>query len=113
MTTHTSTRKPLYRRIKPVGWLAIAVLTVLFVGLALLLIKPLTYPIRSLPAAGSTIDRSIVTITPYREPTLTPAPSATPLPAGWTQATDPDGKPYLVSPADTEQAVRSAFETVT
>ncbi len=110
MTTQPSTRKPFYRRIKPVGWLALAVFAVLFFSLALLLLRPILSPGISLANALTPPP----TWTPVLlTPTRTPVPSATPLPTGWTQQIGLNGQPYLAPPADVEQTVRTAFETVT
>ena len=47
MTTHRKSS------LKPAGWLGLAVLAVLGLGLIGLLIRPLTEPIRSLPEGGA------------------------------------------------------------
>ena len=122
MTTQTTTnqRKPLIKRIKPAGWLTIFVFALLFIGLAGLALRTLTAPIRSLPAEGATPDKAYATITLYHDPTKTPVPTisspsvsgTTPLPAGWTQQTGLDGKPYLAPPADVQEQILNAFKNV-
>ena len=110
--TTTHSRKPLMKRIKPAGWLTIFVFALLFTGLAGVLLRPLTESIRSLPAEGATPDKAYATITPYHDPTTTPALSATPLPGGWTQPTGFDGKPYLAPPTNVQQQILDAFKNV-
>jgi len=95
--------------LKPGGWLAVGVLAVLIVGALIVLIRPLTDPIRDLPTAGNTARHA--TITPYVSPTLTPVASATPLPAGWTQQPGLNGQSVLVPPDAIKQQIEAAFET--
>ena len=62
------------------------------------MIRPLTEPIRTLPEVGATGTLN-PTITPYVKPSVTPAPSATPLPDGWTQEKGLSGQLVFVPSA--------------
>ena len=104
MTTKSSSPKSV--RIKPAGWLAIAVLVVLVVGSVGVLIQPVTHQPVPLAAAITPLP----TWTPV--PSATPIPSATPLPGGWTQQTGLAGKPYLAPPVEIEQQIKTAFTAV-
>lgn len=107
MTTHRKST------LKPAGWLGLAVLAVLGLGLIGLLIRPLTEPIRSLPEVGAGSAGTLnPTITPYVKPSLTLAPGATPLPAGWTQAPGLNGQLVFVPSAEIQQQITAAFEAV-
>lgn len=110
MTTHSSSRKPF--RLKPAGWLAVAILVVLVVGAAGMMLRSLTAPIRELPPAGATPIKVNPTITPYRAPTKTSVPSATPLPAGWTQGRGLNGQTVFVPPAEVQAEIKAAFMAV-
>jgi hypothetical protein len=110
-TTQTVTKKPFAKRITPLGWIFVACFAVLAVGLVGLALRPLTYPIRSLPTGAEALSTA-PTITPYTEPTQTVAPTQTPLPDGWTQAQALDGKlMYVPGEADRVQIV-TAFDSV-
>ena len=104
MTTPSSSRKSV--RLKPAGWLAVAVIAVLIIGGLGVLLQPVTHQPVSLA--------SIVTPLPTwtKAPTITPVPSATPLPAGWTQQRSIDGRSYFAPSADIETQIQTAFATV-
>ena len=70
----TTTKKPLFKRIKPLGWLFIAFFAVIVVSLVVLALRPLTYSIRNLPT-GAEAQSLAPTITPYLKPTTTVAPT--------------------------------------
>ncbi len=104
MTTKSSSPKSV--RIKPAGWLAIAVLVVLVVGSVGVLIQPVTH--QPVPLAAVITPLPTWTTVPGH----TPVPSATPLPGGWTQQTGLDSKPYLAPPAEIETQIKNAFAHV-
>ena len=104
MTTHRKST------LKPAGWLGVVILAVLGSGLLGLLIRPLTEPIRSLPTGGTGTVQP--TITPYVKPSVTPVPSATSLPVGWTPATGLNGQRVFRPPTEVEQQIVAAFEAV-
>ena len=106
------TINPRKSTLKPAGWLGIVVLAALALGLIGLLVRPLTEPIRSLPEVGAGAGTVHPTITPYVKPSVTPAPSATPLPGGWTQTKSLNGQLVFVPPAEVEQEIKAAFEAV-
>lgn len=110
MTTNQSNRKA---TLKPAGWLAVVVLAGLVIGLIGVFVQPLTDPFRGLPASGSgaVVGTLHPTITPYVAPSITPVPSATPLPDGWTQAKSLSGQVVFVPPPDIEQVIKAAFNT--
>jgi hypothetical protein len=111
MTKQTTNKQPLFKRIKPLGWLFIGFSAVIAVSLVVLAIQPLTYPIRSLPA-GAEAKSTAPTITPYLIPTEAAAPTATPLPGGWTQGKSLNGNPVLVPPEDLKASIVAMFEAV-
>jgi hypothetical protein len=88
----TTIKKPLFKRVTPLGWLFIGFFAVIAVSLVVLAIRPLTYPIRSLPT-GIEAKSTAPTITPYLKPTDVAAPTSTPLPGGWTQGKSLNGTP--------------------
>ena len=113
MTTQstTTTKKSLFKRVKPLGWLFIAFCAVIAVSLLALIIQPLTYPIRTLPT-GAEAKSLAPTITPYVKPTHTVAPTQTPLPGGWTQGKSLNGSPVLVPPEDIKASILEMFDAV-
>jgi hypothetical protein len=104
MTTPSSSRKSV--RLKPAGWLAIAVLAVIIVGGLGVLLQPVTHQ----PVSLTSIMTPLPTWT--KVPTVTPVPSATPLPAGWTQQRSVDGRSYFALPADIEAQIQVALTAV-
>ena len=97
--------------LKPAGWLAVVVLAVLGIGLIGLLVRPLTEPIRTLPEVGA-VGTLNPTITPYVKPSVTPVPSATPLPGGWTQEKGLNGQLVFVPPAETQKQILEVLNAV-
>ncbi len=113
MTTQstTTTKKSFVKRIKPLGWLFIAFFAVIAVSLVVLVMRPLTYPIRNLPT-GAEAKSLAPTITPYVKPTNTVAPTITPLPNGWTQGQSLNGTAMLVPPEEEQEKIAQAFQSV-
>ena len=107
----TTTKKPLFKRIKPLGWLFIAFFAVIVVSLVVLALRPLTYSIRNLPT-GAEAQALAPTITPYVKPTTTIAPTHTSLPGGWTQGMSLNGTPMLVPPEEEQEKITLAFQSV-
>ena len=104
MTTPSSSRKSV--RLKPAGWLAVAVIVVLIIGGLGVLLQPVTHQ----PVSLASIVTPLATWT--KAPTITPIPSATPIPAGWTQQRSIDGRSHFAPPADIETQIQTAFATV-
>ena len=104
MTTPSSSRKSV--RLKPAGWLAVAVIAVFIIGGLGVLLQPVTHQ----PVSLASIVTPLATWT--KAPTITPIPSATPIPAGWTQQRSIDGRSYFAPPADIETQIQTAFATV-
>ena len=104
MTTPSSSRKSV--RLKPAGWLAVAVLAVLIIGGLGVLLQPVTHQ----PVSLASIMTPLPTWT--KAPTVTPVASATPLPAGWTQQRNIDGRSYFAPSPDIEAQIQTAFAAV-
>ena len=104
-TTHQSVK-----RIKPIGWLMIGLLSIVGLALVALLLRPLTADVRTLPM-GIDARVSASTITPDAQPARAALAMATPLPTGWTQGKGLDGQPNLVPPEDVKQKIEAAFTT--
>jgi hypothetical protein len=118
------------RRIKPAGWLAIAVGVCFTLALALTAYKsiagyfeakrwettevargtPWVYEPTPTPTPKPT---ATPTLTPTPKPTATPTLTPTPLPPGWRMETDPiTGKEYLAPPPEEEKKIREAFNAL-
>lgn len=107
MNTHKP-HKPFIKRIKPAGWLLLAVTLLLVVSGCGLLARPLTS--QPTPYTGAADTPGLATMS-QPAATLTPVvPAATP--QGWTVKTDSFGKEYLAPPPEDEKAIRAAFEAV-
>jgi hypothetical protein len=101
---HVNTKRT---HIRPAGWLAIAVLAALLVGLGGAVLQPLADQPTSF-AAGYTPQ-------PTTEPAASPAQSteeADGLPAGWRLDADFGGREYLSPPKDIEDQIVVAFNAV-
>jgi hypothetical protein len=105
-TTHQS----LVKRIKPIGWLMIGLLSIVGLAFVALLLRPLAADVRTLPTG---VDAQVIasTITPDTQPARTAQSMATPLPAGWTQKKGLDGQPNLMPPEDVKQKIEAVFAT--
>lgn len=90
-------------RIKPAGWLAIAVVSIFLLSLIGLGARELYWAARGLEALPT------LPPPPTRAPTPSPVPP-TPTPEGWRWAQDPVSKKrYLVPPPEEEAQIREAF----
>lgn len=108
MYTNGKPKKPFYKRLKPAGWLALAIVGIAVVGSLGLLVRPLIDV-----ATGPHLRDDVPpppTIT--RRPDPTPRPSLTPTPEGWAVKRDELGQEYLAPPPQDERAIREAFEAV-
>ncbi|MDR7427997.1 MAG: hypothetical protein QN160_10085 [Armatimonadota bacterium] len=93
-------------RIKPAGWLAIAVVSLFLLSLIGLGARELYWTTRGLEALPT------LPPPPTRTPTPSPVPP-TPTPQGWSRAWDPVTKQeYLVPPPGVETQIREAFNAV-
>ncbi len=113
MTTQTQStnKKPLLKRIKPLGWVLIALAAISLMSLIAVMARPLTSSIRALPTGAEAISTA-PTITPYVKPTDTVAPTQTPLPGGWTQGQSLNGRAVLVPPPAVQQQIEEAYHAV-
>jgi hypothetical protein len=106
------------RRIKPAGWLAIAVGALLVFALALAAYKAIAGYFEAKRWENPGVAQSTPWVyepTPTRtpKPTATPTVTPTPLPPGWKMETDIfTGKPYLVPPPEEEKKIREAFNAL-
>lgn len=113
MTTQTqaTNKKPLFKRIRPLGWVLSALAAVIVVGLIAVLARPLTSSVRSLPTGAEAVSTA-PTITPYVKPTNTVASTITPLPGGWTQSKALNGQTVLMPPEDIKASIEEMFDAV-
>lgn len=99
-------------RIKPAGWLAIAVVVILALSLGGLAAQKIYWATRGIEALPTSAPVPTWTPTPTRTPTPTPV-LPTPTPEGWSRAWDPVTKQeYLVPPPEVEAQIREAFNAV-
>jgi len=95
------------KRIKPAGWLAIAVLALLALSFVLWGYRAISTFIEARRLANP---EPIVFVP---TPTRTPKPTPTPLPKGWQEVTDIiTGKTYLAPPPEEEKKIREAFNAL-
>jgi hypothetical protein len=109
----------MFKNLNAAGFLALAVVGLLAVGALGLGVQAVLSETRGLegqlePIEEHTPAPMTPTNTPRPTATATPGPTATPEPpqAGWTTETDFDGSEYLSPPADVEEEIRAAFNTV-
>jgi hypothetical protein len=106
------------RRIKPAGWLAIAVGALLFFALILAAYKAIAGYFEAKRWENPGVAQGTPwafepTPTHTPKPTPTPTTTPTPLPPGWRIETDPiTGKPYLAPPPEEEKKIREAFNAL-
>jgi hypothetical protein len=106
------------RRIKPAGWLAIAVGAMLFFALILVAYKAIAGYFEAKRWENPGVAQGTPWVyepTPTRTPKPTPTPTVTPtpLPKGWRMEKDPiTGKPYLAPPPEEEKKIREAFNAL-
>lgn len=105
-----TTQKSLLKRITPIGWLLIGLLSLVGLTLVALLVRPLLADVRTLPS-GAAAQATAPTITPYAKPAQPLPPGATPLPDGWTQKKGLTGQLQLVPPDEVRQQIEAAFAT--
>ena len=105
----THTRNSRFQNLTPAGRLVLGVAILFAIAAIIVMLRPLTDPIRNLPGAGTTPDRAYATITPKANPTITPAAT---LPAGWRHDVNLNNQPVLLPPAEIATQVQSAFATV-
>lgn len=99
--------KPLFKRIKPAGWLIIGVVILAAGSACGVIVQPLVYTPQPL-APVATAD--LPTMTPIL-PTAAPLPLL-PTPQGWATKTDPFSKTYLAPSPEDEKAIREAFDAI-
>ena len=99
-------------RIKPAGWLALAVVAILVIAVLGLAVRAVWPRMRGIEGLQSMAEYTPPPVTPTvtPRPTVTPTGAPTGTPAGWTVQRDVAGDEYLAPPPEAEAAIRETFD---